>query len=201
MKFNRIVNILYTATRNYCFLKIARKFLKNYNEYKHNIDLYNTNYLSSVDKNDIVSFVNAKIILSIIKVRGGFSDGPFYYAIFRLMNLLEKYIRKLLPKVLLERLLIWNNLKKDYPKLETLEDILLACLSVTIISIVLHRNNSPKLKIDLGNTLTERIRAFEEFLLTEGIDDKVCDNQATMLYSILSDSRMDSSIRLTLLKL
>lgn len=199
MKFHSSLNMLYIIVRNYYLTKTFRKFFKRYNDYKHNTDIYNTNYLSSIDKNDIVPYVNATVALNALKFRGGAYDAPFYYALFRLMNLVEKYIFKSLPKRIVAPFIAWKKLKKAHPEIEVLEDILVVYFSVTSVGVVLYSKNNPT--IDLGDTLTERISTFEQFLLKEGVNNEICDSQATMLYNILGNSSIDSDVRLTLLRL
>ena len=100
------------------------------------------------------------------------------------MRLIETKFFHYVPIDKLPLITWYLNLRKKYPILRFIEEYATLCSGIIAVRDIVVSNKIPKsFKFDVNNG--DRFKAFEEFLLSEGVNDSICDNQATTLFDIL----------------
>lgn len=205
MSLKKLITVIYPSVRNILIFRVTKrcvaKFMEGYNNYKlqeqTRKSIKSFRLIHTCDKSSIVPYVNARIVCEALTIRGGQAEGiAFFLAMYRLMSVIEKYIRVTVPINLLAPIVWWSKKKKQHPWLEYLEDVLIALTSSSTLAIILRKDENTKFTFATQSSIEE----FETFLGEMGVDSEKCDESLTGLFRVLIAKDGDAKIKLNVFR-
>ncbi len=124
--------------------------------------------------------VNAKMALLVLELRGGDATLVYFFGLYRLVYLIEKYLlRKIIHPLLMKYLSKYIAFKKKHKYLQYPEDATIAIISALMVGRSLASMESG---FTYNIDLPEDKANFEEFMLDQGVGNTQCDGFLNVIY-------------------
>lgn len=177
---------IYRMIRNYVCLRLFRTFIKHYNKW----ELSQENAIEHNNElplpGNIIPYNNAVNSLTALKLRGGNSDLPLIIALFKIIHIIKKYMKRLLPKAIVDYFRAYAIMKDNNPKLILIEDLVILLISVATASIT-SRNRSQQYILSYDVIKDKSDIDFAAVAEKLGVNLDICEfNKSFMFEALMS---------------
>ena len=184
---------LYSIARNFIIVRLLKpdiqKFLEGYDEWKKIENLKNIKLLSTGSKADIVPYVHAEKTLRCLELGGGVSYLRFLFTLYKLINLIERYLFKLLNLKKLSFVKKYSELRKKYPQIGYMEDLFIGTTAILLIGDDIQFNNKHQVyKIFLESDSLEL--EFNQYLNDKGVGEDSCEGTPRLMFRVVTDGNL-----------